>query len=388
MRRRQNTIRAVKLLSLVLALAVSVWFLQSFVLRYADNNLERMKGFYLEDPDSIDVILIGASEVYSDFASCYAYEKFGYTSYPVATTGNIAQNYRTQLKTSIERQHPKMIVIEVNGMLYRDDEDYAEEGRFRKYVDNLPPGEDRDALIAEYASDRLWEYRFPILKYHSVWKDPHGGILWTLSAMEDERRGYSCLKGVKTRSEIYTTTKKLYNDSVLEDGGREELNGTALRCLRGLLDYCREENLENVVFVRFPHLLVKKRLPQLHRSNAVGDLVAEYGYDYINFDGRLAEAGLDAEKDFYDLDHLNIYGQKKFTEYLGRMLQETYGVGAGSLLPAQRERWDSCIKYYEAFCRYADELILRGKSRDIGESFLDMIAIRRYVRQQDEETGI
>ena len=43
-------------------------------------------GFGKEPEDSIDVILIGASEMYTSFYAPLAYEKYGFTSYPLAVS--------------------------------------------------------------------------------------------------------------------------------------------------------------------------------------------------------------------------------------------------------------------------------------------------------------
>ena len=126
MKKRKYMKRAAKILSLVLALVLCIGFLQEYVLCRGSHDRGCVKGFYLEDKDSIDVVLIGASEIYSGFSSCYAYGEFGYTSYPVATSSNIVPNFKTQLKTAIREQHPGLIIIEVNGILYPDDEDYEE----------------------------------------------------------------------------------------------------------------------------------------------------------------------------------------------------------------------------------------------------------------------
>ena len=67
--------QTVKLLSLVLAVGVSAFALQEFVLCNADHNRERIKGYELEQKDSLDVVYMGASEVYSDLAPGYAYQK-------------------------------------------------------------------------------------------------------------------------------------------------------------------------------------------------------------------------------------------------------------------------------------------------------------------------
>ena len=78
-------LRAIKIFCFVLLVAVCVGFLQEYVLCHADHNRERLKGFYQEDKDSLDVVYMGASDVYSDVAPGYAYRRDGITSYIFAT---------------------------------------------------------------------------------------------------------------------------------------------------------------------------------------------------------------------------------------------------------------------------------------------------------------
>ena len=54
-------LRAVKIICLILALTLTAGLLQEFILCHADHNRQRLKGFYLEDKDSLDVVFMGAS---------------------------------------------------------------------------------------------------------------------------------------------------------------------------------------------------------------------------------------------------------------------------------------------------------------------------------------
>ena len=135
---RQNTLRAVKLICLFLALAVTAGVLQEFVLCHADHNRQRIKGFYDEDENSLDVVYLGASEVYSDIAPGYAYERSGVTGYLFATQANSILNYKAQLKNILSRQNPDLIVIELNGALYDNDGETTKEANLRNYADNVP----------------------------------------------------------------------------------------------------------------------------------------------------------------------------------------------------------------------------------------------------------
>ncbi|MCQ4022538.1 MULTISPECIES: hypothetical protein [unclassified Ruminococcus] len=379
MKKKKYIIRAVKVLSLLTAIVLLTAFLQEFVLCHADHNRERIKGFYLEDKDSIDVVLIGASEIYSSYAPGYAYEKFGFTSYPIATQSNIISSYKNQIKAAIEQQHPKLIVVEINGALYGNDKQLEKEANFRNYADNIPLDSNKIELVQGFAPDNQIEHYVPIIKYHSVWNDWPAGLKWNLSIMQDRLRGYNLLKGIKSKSQIFKPREKVYNDTLKNNNQKKALTQKSEAYLRELLEYCKSENLTNVVFTRFPHVVTKKSLSRFMRTNTAADIVAEYGYDFLNFEKNFEDTGLEAPDDFYNLDHLNIYGQKKFTEYLGNILCSKYGVSESILTDSQKAEWDTCAEYYNAYYKYTEDLINKGKVDEIGEECFDMEKIKKFL---------
>lgn len=379
MKRKDRILRAVKITSLLLALIMCIGVLQEFILCHSDHNRERIKGFYLEDKDSIDVVFIGSSEVYAGFSSCYAYEKFGFTSYPVATQSNVVQSLKTQIKTAIKEQNPKLIVVELNGALYGNDDPLENEANVRNYIDNIPFDSDKEEFITEYVTENQLEYYLPIVKYHSVWNGFPSGLGRSLSIMQDYVRGYNYLKGAKNKTEIYTEKKKVYNDSLKNNDTKNALTEKSEVYLRECLEYCKSENIENVVFVRFPHIVVNKTLERFYRGNAIGDIIAEYGYDYLNFERNFEDTGLNVDTDFYDIDHMNIYGQIKFTEYLGKYIRDNYGISESTLSPSQKEEWETCVKYYDAYRDYNVALIEDREIKEIGESYMCMREIKKFL---------
>lgn len=379
MRKKKYIIRTVKVLTLLLAILLTVAFLQEYVLCHADHNRERIKGFYLEDKDSVDVVLIGASDVYAGFSSAYAYEKFGFTSYPFATQSNIISSYKSQIKTVIEQQHPKLIVVEINGALYSDDKQLEKEANFRNYIDNVPLNSAKVQAVKEYAPENEIEYYLPIIKYHSVWNDFPAGIKWNISIMQDNLRGYNLLKGVKNKAGVYKPDEKIYNSTLKKNTKRKPLSVKSEHYLRELLDYCKSENITNIVFTRFPHAVIYKNIARFKRSNTAGDIIAEYGYDFLNFEKDFDDTGLDTAVDFYNPDHMNVYGQKKFTEHLGGILRDKYGISESELTASQKSEWDKSVEYYEAYFKFSDSVIKNGKPRDIGENSKDMNEINKFL---------
>ena len=365
---KKNVLRIVKILSLALAVALTLGVLQEYVLCRADHNRERLKGFYNESKESLDVVILGASEVYSDFAPGYAYEYAGVTSYLFATQANSILNYKSQLKNILSRQNPDLIVIELNGAVYGDEEEVTKEANLRNYVDNVPLDGIKLGWIKDNVSENYFEYLFPVMKYHGTWQDLPEQGKYIRTIVQDHTRGYNYLKGILNETAVYTSSEISFNKDLPElADDKKPLTQIEETALRDLLQYCKDEGLTNVVFARFPHIVVTRTYDRFQRSNTVGEIVAEYGYDYLNLELNFALTGLDEKNDFYNLDHLNVYGQKKFTAYLTDNLITRYGLSAHTLTDAQKDEWDTCARYYEAYYRYSDSLIQKGEKRELSE---------------------
>ena len=137
MKKKLYITRSLKLISFGLAVVLSTFFLQSFLLKRIDNNTMRMEAFYLEEKNTVDAVLIGASDVYAGYSAPYAYEKYGYTSYPYATQSSPANIVLPQIKEVLKYQNPKMVIVEINAFLYKDDE-IPNEASARMFADNVP----------------------------------------------------------------------------------------------------------------------------------------------------------------------------------------------------------------------------------------------------------
>ncbi len=116
-------IRGLKVLSLLAAVlaVLSIAWKTLYIHRNYDE--DRIIGFYREPEDSLDVVLIGASDISRAYCSGLAYEDYGITSYPFTINGDAVQVWRAQLDETMRLQNPDVVVIEVNGALYSSSEE-------------------------------------------------------------------------------------------------------------------------------------------------------------------------------------------------------------------------------------------------------------------------
>lgn len=347
--------RIFKILALLLTVALFLGLGQMYYFRQFDKNQLRFQGFYMEEKNSLDVVLMGASEVYTGFSSAAAYDSFGFTSYPYAIEANPVSLWKNQLTEIMNCQTPKLIVIEVNGAIY-DEKGLFKDASIRRFVENIPMSENKiqtlQSLKAELKDD-MASYYLPFLKYHGKWMKMGTNLRGARDTLAMQLRGYSLLKGA------YTNTGCKPFDQVRDISGDTsvaELNQTAEYYLRDFLEYCKNMEIDNIVFVRFPHrITTDKSYKIFQKCNRVGQIVREYGYDYLDFEMDSQAIGFDYSKDFYNDEHMNAYGQQKFTEYFGKYLVEHYGIEKSVLSEKSQKRWETSAEYIRLFYEYFDK---------------------------------
>ncbi|MBQ6153713.1 MAG: hypothetical protein IJJ15_08205 [Ruminococcus sp.] len=375
--------RILKVGSLLLCICVCVYVLQYFFFCNADNNSVRLQGYYMEDKGSLDVVIIGASESYYDYVPGYAYDQYGFTSYAYGTPSTTIFNYKTMLKEVLRTQNPKVIFIELNGAYY-DDTDLDDDINLRNYSDHIPLNENKIELINKCVEGDKLEYYMPIIKFHSAWRDYPSGLGFPVGMIENQIRGYSTLKGIRTNIETNQYKRKSQVGPV-NLAKTEPLNPRAEEALRDLLQYCKDENLDNVVFGRFPHNVEGVNLKRFQRSNTTKGIVEEYGYDFICFDVN-GNDRYDITTDFFNLEHLNIYGQQKFTDDFSRCLIDNYGLGQSELTEKQKEEWKDCARYYYAYFDFCEYKFEEGQLDYVCEDYRNMVEIRKRLTPLDEFT--
>jgi len=393
MKKKLYITRAIKLIAFGLAVVLSTALLQSFILKRIDNNTMRMEAFYLEKKESLDAVLIGASDVYAGYSAAYAYENYGITSYPYASQASPASIVLPQLKEVLKYQNPKMVIIEINAFLYKDNE-IPNEASTRMFADNVPMDEIwRDFLKDSIPEDKQIEYYLPIIKYHSSWTDYPWKIKYLTAEINLKNQGYSLFRGYKTVANEFHPTVKTYNDTLPDDNGKLPLGACSERYLRQTLQYLKDNDIKNVVFMRFPHIVRAQAYNRFKRTNVAADIIAEYGYDFINLERYSNDVGIDVNADFYNWDHLNIYGSEKLTDYVCRTMINQYGLTKAELTDKQKADWEDSVNYYHMIYNYSQEMISRrlklGKTGDSGttvsEDDKSIDTIKKYARNHPDK---
>ncbi|MBR1481827.1 MAG: hypothetical protein IJ598_02535 [Ruminococcus sp.] len=368
--------RLIKISALGLAVLATLFLLQRYILCHQDHNRLRLDGFYLEEKDSLDVVFTGASESYSDFSPGLAYEKFGFTSYPYASASVTAGAAVTQIKEILRTQSPQLIVMEINPFLYPDDSNEKNEGSIRNYIDNVPLNQNKIDYIKSLNTENELEYFIPVIKYHDCWTEYPGGIKFLGAQLIQDFRGYTLLKGYK--SNTFSCSEEGYlNSRLINDTKEVPLTADSETKLKELLKFLNDNDIKNVLFIRAPHLIRQNDYECFCMANYAGNIIKEYGFDFINFERDEVTMNYPAS-DYYNIQHLNIYGSEKFTEYFGSILTKQYGVQQTAKTAAQQQQWQKASAYYHAFYLCCKDKMNSGINMEINEDLIGINEIKKY----------
>ena len=348
--------RAVKILSLVLALILVFGFAQMYFWRCNSHNELRLYGFRMEQKDSLDVVLLGASDIYA-YSAPLAYSLQGFTSYPYVVSACSVCFWKVMLEDILAHQNPKLIVVETTGACYDTQRELHNNGALHYIMDSMPfllkLQMIRPLLTEE--NDSAAAFLFPGLKYHSNWNDPEDMKSNFLNVRMLQRQGHAILRGTYTSR--YAIGLQSESRNIENDRAEQPLDAEAEQALREFLDFCREKDVP-VLFTCFPHQITTEDdevYQNFKMTNTIWKIVDEYGFPFLNMETLSDEIGIDPEHDYYNRTHLNLYGQQKLTEYLARYIREELGLVPREQDAEQTRAWEESSDYYTRYCRYIEE---------------------------------
>ena len=367
-----NFIRFLKIFALALPVLLFVLLSQRYLFYFSNSNEERILRFYQEERDSLDVVFLGASDVFAGFAPALAYEEYGFTSYMYTIDSNRGGLLPYQAEEVLKRQSPQYIIVEINAFLY---DRPVEKEQLSVFVENIPLSLNKIEAVWRFKeNDRLLSF-FPFVIHHGNWSDGEElleHLNWRLFAANTP----SLLKGTLTRTKV---DNQLPEDIEVPAEERAIMT-VADDDLDEFLRYCQKKNLDNVVFVRFPH---KMSDMQAECVELIKDRVQEYGYPFLNLENHKEDMGLDILQDYYNPEHLNIYGQKKLTTYLGKLLLEDYQVRPVVQSENNRLHWEDCVHYYHSYYEYAHEHISKNSDIVCCEYFPEFFQFLDWISEQE-----
>ncbi len=283
------------------------------------------------DENSVDVIFLGTSHVYSGVDPMYIYENSGITGYALGCAGLHYDLAALSLEEILRTQSPKVVFLDMSAIHYNSQQ---KESLIHIFADQISFSVPKLKYAFQNGSASPLDIMFPLFRYHSRWDE---------ISQTDFRYVFGELDETYTRGHYISYNSKedyfrFYDDKLAEkDYSPSE---ETIEILRGMKELC-EENGAELVLMKIPTTKW-----YISRSEASQEAADEIGVSFLEMYYDFDEMGMDAETDFRDLKgHLNQQGAEKTSAYLMNYIEENYD------LEDQRgsnQRWDDDLIQYKA----------------------------------------
>ena len=346
-----NTVKPVaRIVSFALLLAIVLYVL-TYLAKPDSYNYDHIMGFYSEKPNSIDMVYLGGSAAFVYYAPLQAWQDHGIVAYDYATDTIQPELYKMMAREVLKTQSPKLLVVDARAFQYRDADSFQAQPPWEVPYRNLLTGVRLSANKAEFIhqyvgtafEDKKESYYFDVIKYHDNivccseknWKLMTGNYKVPFN-------GFYFIPSVAPIASYDFMTQE-----------KKAVSKETENILTDFLDYMDFANTE-CLFVISPFAEKKE---QKVVYNYIQEIIEKRGYRFLDSNEYTEEMGLDYSMDFYNEDHVNIFGAEKYTEFLSTYILEHYSVPNRksdpdySYMDQYRNDWETEVNNTKAFIR-------------------------------------
>lgn len=324
----------IRILSIVLLIVVLLSIQRLVVPKYMDNIVEgSLIETYYDAKKDHDVVFIGDCEVYENFSPITLWENYGLKSFIRGSAQQLIWQSYYLMEETLKYEKPDVIIFNVLSMKYNEPQNEAYN---RMNLDGMKLSMSKiKSIKASMTNDeKMIDYIFPILRFHSRWNQLEAQDLKYYFEKEDIfHNGYYMRVDVKPVESF--PRKKPLADYALGDNVYDYLEK--------MTQLAKENNVE-LVLIKAPTIFpvwYDEWDEQIEEFAKANDLM------YLNFLELTEEANIDFSQHTYDGGlHLNLQGAEHLSMYFGKILKENFQLEDHRKNPESVKLWKEKAKLY------------------------------------------
>ena len=278
-----------------------------------DYGICSMNNLYAQKENSVDVLVVGSSLVYSGVNTNELWSRYGIASYDLCSAEQPFWVSYYMIREALKTQRPRLIILDAKPAMYVSS--YSKRGRVVLSTYGIRGMDNRLGAIFACVKDpaEAWSYVLGLPQVHENYRNIQAsdfrlppdnggrGADWKGFIEMDETKNYP------KASPVWTEREKPIND-------REE------EYVRKIFELAQAEGIDLMLLCTpYPDY------PEDHPYyNTLWRIAAEYGIDGINFNHPSLRSLMNDSYDFADGQHLNIRGSETFSRRLGYELKKRY----------------------------------------------------------------
>jgi hypothetical protein len=293
-----------------------------------------LHGYKSLKKNTVDVLFIGDSDIYSDISPMELYQEYGITSYDYAApaASNLLMYY--MLEEALKTQTPKVVVMDGTTIFG----DHESEAMRHQATDLMPLDDVKWRLV----NDTNYNFKFgeklsilmPFFRYHDRWNKIKGNDFNKGSNKDTYAKGYILLND---------KNKTKYNKDYMDDLDQSiEFKTSYLPdSVIKAKEYCEARGIK-FLFVTMPDASTWSYA----KYEKLKTWTSDNNIDYLDYNELLNKINLDFGTDSVENGmHLNINGAIKVSKYMGKYLNDNYSLD-NHLNDDTGKLWHNSVKKY------------------------------------------
>ena len=308
-----------------------------------------MRDMYKQDKNTIDVLYVGNSNVYTGISPFEIYNNIGVTGFSASTPQQDMIGSYYIIKEFFKNQKPKVVMLET-GEIFTIREHFTELG-MRSEIDYMNSGLDKlDILndnIMNFSLSEKLSYLFPVIRFHDRYQRltefdirklvqnaeiSYKGYLYEFKTEKYKNKSKNNYKEYKKYEEEHKTLDIEKSNLKIPDYIDEKIDS--------LIEFCKSNNSE-LVLMSMP--VTDDRA--IEKNEYIKNYAKDKGIKYVDFNMEVEEP-INWETDTQDKGyHLNIKGAEKVGNYISKYLSENFELENKKDKP-EYKKWNESLQAY------------------------------------------
>lgn len=309
-----------------------------------------VRDMYKQERNTIDILYLGDSNVYTGISPFEIYDKIGVTGYSASAPGQDPIGSYYVAKEFFKTQSPRIVMLET-GEFFTTKEFFTELST-RSEIDYMNFGVNKLNIINEdyldFSISEKLSYIFPIFRFHDRYsRITEFDLRKVVQKSEISYKGY--LYETKTNKyknkgqknyEKYMEQKKKGQEIEIQENGLK-IQDYVKEKVEQLNELCKNYNSE-LILITMPNTDEKS----LEKYEIFKKYAEEIKLKYVNLNFEVDEP-IDWETDTQDKgDHLNIKGAEKVGNYISKYLKENFEIESKKD-KKEYEKWNQQLEAYK-----------------------------------------
>lgn len=325
---------------IVLVFVLRYWDLV-FKFKYSDG-ISAVTNFYELEDNTVDVLILGSSHAFVNFSNGALWSEYGISSYNLGGSMQPMWNSYYYLKEALKTQTPELIVLEAYATTFEFE--YSDDSRIIKNTYGMKWSLNKiDAIKESSEKERYIDFLLDYSQYHTRYSTlDKADFFDDFGSQKAEYNWY----GPDWKGQyLFNISNPLEIMDVSDVDYETLLSPKSEKYYRKTIELAKENDIPIVVVV-VPYALSEYEQSKYLRAEFIA---SEYDVEFINYNLKLDEIGIDFTSDYHDSCHMTATGASKFSEFIGGDLKEKYNITdrRGDSKYNSWGRWAEYSKQYE-----------------------------------------